>query len=122
MPEESPRRRIRKIREESQRKLRDLTVQLGENLLKSKGIVLPALDADRERIAQIEAYRNLIRDNTRELENWTQQRDRAAKHGMTKQVQFRQQMITGMENQLKRYKEKLRRLQSSPSSLWGGST
>jgi hypothetical protein len=48
--------------------------------------------------------------------------DRAAKQGMTKQVQFRRQMITGMENQLKRYKEELRRLQSIPGSSWSGST
>ena len=122
MPEESPSRRIRKIRKESQRKLRELTVQLGENLLKSRGIALPEAQTDRERLAQIEAYKNLIRDKTRELESWTQHRDRAANHGMTKQAQFRQQMITGMENQLNRYKEELRRLQSIPGSSWSGST
>jgi len=38
--------------------------------------------------------------------------------GMTKQAQFRQQMITEMENQLERYKEELRRLQSFPGSSW----
>jgi hypothetical protein len=32
------------------------------------------------------------------------------------------QMITGMENQLERYKEKLRRLQSIPGSFWTDST
>jgi len=122
MPEESPSRRIRKIREESHRKLRELRVQLGEHLLKSRGITLPEAQTDRERIAQIEAYKDLIRDKTRELESWTQHRDRAAKHGMMKQAQFRQQMITGMENQLERYKEELRRLRSIPGSSWSGST
>src|SRR5438477_12968101 len=38
--------------------------------------------------------------------------------GMTKQAQFRQQMITEMENQLECYKEELRRLQSFPGSSW----
>src|ERR1700758_1557206 len=104
MSEESPNRRIREIRAESQRKLRELRVQLGESLLKSKGITLPEAQTDRERLAQIEAYKNLIRDQTRELETWTQHRDHAAKQGMTKQAQFRQRMITGMENKLKRYK------------------
>lgn len=122
MPEESPRQRIRKIRQESERKLREVTVQLGENLLKSKGVALPELQSDRERLAQIEAYKNLIQDKTRELETWIQHRDRATKQGMTKQAQFRQQMITGMENQLKRYKEKLHQLQSFPGSSWSGST
>jgi hypothetical protein len=105
MPEESPSRRIRKIRQESQRKLRDPRVQLGISLLKSKGVALPEAQTDRERIAQIEAYKNLIRDKTRELESWIQHRDCAAKQGMTKQAQFRQQMTTGMENQLERHKE-----------------
>jgi hypothetical protein len=76
----------------------------------------------RERLAQIEAIKNLIRDGIRELETWTQHRDHAAKQGMTKQAQFRQQMITGMEKQLKRYKEELRQLQSIPGSSWSGST
>jgi hypothetical protein len=122
MPEESPSRRIRKIREDSQRKLRVLRVQLGETLLKSRGAALPEAQTDRERIAQIEAYKNLIRDKTRELESWIQHRDSAAKRGMTKQAQFRQQMITGMESQVERYKEELRRLQSIPGSSWSGST
>ena len=123
MPEESPRQRIRKIRQESQRRLRELTLQLGENLLKSRGVALPEAQSDRERLAQIEAYKDLIRDKTRELEVWTQHRERATNHGMTKQAQFRQQMITGMENQIKRYKEELRRLQSFPAgSSWSGST
>jgi hypothetical protein len=84
MSEESPRQRIRKIRQESERRLRELTVQLGENLLKSKGIALPEAQSDRERLAQIEAYKNLILEKTRELETWTQHRNRAANHGMTK--------------------------------------
>lgn len=121
MPEELPSRRIRKIRAESQRKLRELRVQLGESLLRSKGIPLPEAQTDRERLAQIEAYKNLIQDKTRELETWIQHRDRAAEQGMTKQAQFRQQMITGMENQLKRYKEKLQQIQSFPGSSWSGS-
>jgi hypothetical protein len=114
MPEEWPSRRIRKIREESQRKLRDLTVQLGISLLNSKGVALPEAQTERERIAQIQAYKHLVRDMTRGLESWIQHRDRAAKQGMTKEAQFRQQMITGMENQLERRKEELRRLQSLP--------
>jgi hypothetical protein len=122
MPEESPSRRIRKLREESQRKLRELRVQLGVNLLKSKGVVLPEAQTDRERIAQVEAYKKLIRDKSRELDSWIQHRDRAANQGMTKQAQFRQQMITGMENQLERYKEELRRQQYFPGSSWSGST
>ena len=122
MSEESPRQRIRKSRQESQRRLRELTVQLGESLLKSKGVALPEAQSDRKRLAQIEAYKSLIRDKTRELETWTQHRERATNRGMTKQAQFRQQMITGMENQIKRYKEELRRLQSVPGSPWSGST
>ena len=122
MPEESPSRRIREIRAENQRKLRTLRVQLGESLLKSKGITLPEAQTDRERLAQIEAYKDRIRDQTRELETWTRHRDHAATQGMTKQAQFRQQMITGMENKLKRYKEELRQLQSIPGSSWSGST
>jgi glutamyl-tRNA reductase len=122
MPEEWPSRRIRKIREESQRKLRDLTVQLGISLLNSKGVALPEMQTERERIAQIQAFKHLIRDMTRELDSWIQHRDRAAKQGMTKEAQFRQQMITGMENQLERHKEELRRLQSLPGSTWSGST
>lgn len=122
MPEESPSRRIRKIRAESQRKLRELRVQLGESLLRSKGIPLPEVQTDRERLAQIEAYKNLIQDQTRELKTWTHHGDHAANQGMTKQAQFRQQMITGMEKKLNRYKEELRQLQSIPGSSWSGST
>lgn len=122
MPQEWPTRRIRKIREENQRRLRELTVQLGEHLLKSRGVALPEAQSDRERLAQIEAYKNLIRDQTRELETWTQHRERAANLGMAKQAHFRQRMITGMENQIKRHKEELRRLQSIPGSSWSGST
>ena len=108
MPEESPSRRIRKTLEESQRKLRELTIQIGENLLKSRGGALPEAQGDRDRLAQSEAYKHLIRDKTRDLETWTEHRERAVTHGMTKQAQFRQQMITGMESQIKRYKEELR--------------
>jgi hypothetical protein len=122
VPEESPRRRIRKIREENQRKLRELRVQLGVNLLKSRAVALPEAQTARERIALIETYKYLIRDKTRELESWFQHRDRAAQRDMTKQTQFRQQMITAMENQVERYKEELRRLQSIPGSSWSGST
>jgi ParB-like nuclease domain len=100
--EESPRRRIRKIREENQRKLRELRVQLGVNLLKSRAVALPEAQTDRERIALIEAYKYLIRDKTRELESWFQHRDRAAQQGMTNQAQFRQRMIIAMENQVER--------------------
>jgi|SRR5215469_3606196 len=115
---ETPRRGLQKLREESQRKLREATIQLGENLLRSRGISLPADAADRERIAQIEAYKDQIRSKTREIEEWTECRDHAAKRGMTKQAQFRQQMTTGMENQLGRLKDELRRLQSIPGSFW----
>ena len=86
MPSEWPTQRIRKIREENQRRLRDLTVQLGENLLKSRSAAFPEAQSDRERRAQIEAYKNLIHEQTRELETWTQHRDRAANHDMTKQA------------------------------------
>jgi len=82
----------------------------------------PEAQTDRERLAQIEAYKNLIQDQTRELETWTQHGDHAAKQGMTKQARFRHQMITGMEKKLKRYKEELRQLQSTPGSSWSGST
>jgi hypothetical protein len=41
---------------------------------------------------------------------------------MLKEAQFRQQMVAGMENQLERYKEEVRRLQSIPGSFWAGST
>jgi hypothetical protein len=85
MSEESPRQRIRKIRQESQRRLRELTVQLGESLLKSKGVALPEAQSDRERLAQIEAYKNFIRDKTRELETWSEHREHATKRGMIKQ-------------------------------------
>ena len=122
MQGETPKRRIPKLREESQRKLRELRVQLGENLLRSRGIPPPAKAADRERMAQIEAYKDLIRSKTRELEDWAQCRDRAPKRGIAKQAQFRQQMIAGMEKQLERYKEELRRLQSFPGTFWTGST
>jgi capsule polysaccharide export protein KpsE/RkpR len=80
------------------------------------------LDAENLLQMALDAENHLIRDKTRELESWTEYRDRAAKHGMTKQAQFRQQMITGMENQLERYEEELRRLQSIPGSSWSGST
>ena len=80
----------------------------------------PEAQTDRERLAQIEAYKNLIQDQTRELETWTQLGDHAAKQGMTKQARFRQQMIAGMEKKLKRYKEERRQLQSTPGSSWSG--
>jgi hypothetical protein len=122
MPEETPKRRIQKLRYEHSRKLRQTVVQLGESLLRSRGIARRAKATDRERMAQIEAYKDLIRSKTRELEDWTQRRDNAVKRGMTKQAQFRQQMIIGMENQLGRYEKELRRLQCIPGSFWNGST
>jgi hypothetical protein len=122
MSEESPSQRLGRIREKSRRRLREATIQLGESLLKSKGAALPEAQGDRKHLAQIEAYENLIRDKTRELEKWTQHKEHAESHGMTKQAQFRRQMITGMERQIKRYKEELRRLQSSSGSSWSGST
>src|SRR5215471_20371582 len=88
------RRMLKKLREENQKKLREVRVQLGESLLRSKGVALPASDIDRERMAQIEACKDLIQSKSRELDEWTQHRDRAAHKGMTKQAQFRQQMIT----------------------------
>lgn len=122
MQDETPKRRLQKLRDENSRKLRQLRVQRGESLLRSRGVVLPAGKVDRERIALIEAYKDNIRSTTRELENWRQFRERATNRGMLKQAQFRQQMITKMENQLNRYNEKLRRLRSIPGSSWGGST
>ena len=115
---ETPKRGLQKFREENLRKLRESTIQLGENLLRSRGISLPADAADRERIAQIEAYKDVIRSKTREIQEWSERRDHAEKRGMTKQAQFRQQMTRGMEDQLERFKAELRRLQSIPSSFW----
>ena len=86
--------------------------------MRSRGNSIPADAADRERIAQIEAYKDLIRSKTREIKEWTECRDQAANRGMTKQAQFRQQMTKGMENQLGRMKDELRRLQSIPGSFW----
>jgi hypothetical protein len=67
MHDETPRRRIQKLREEQSRKLRETTVQFGESLLRLRGIELPATSVDRERMAQIEAYKDLIRSETRDL-------------------------------------------------------
>ena len=122
MPEETPKRRIQKLRYQHSRKLRQTVVQLGGSLLRSRGIALPAKATDRERMAQIEAYKDLIQSKTRELEDWTQRKDNAVKRGMTKQAQFRQQMIIGMENQLGSYEKALRRLQCIPGLFWNGST
>jgi hypothetical protein len=122
MHDETPRRRFQKLRDELSQKRRKATVRLGESLLWSRGIKLPATSVDRERIAQIEAYKDLIRSKTRELEEWRKFRDRATTRGMLKQGQLRQRMVAGMENQLERYKEQLRRLQSIPGSFWTGST
>jgi len=83
---------------------------------------LPATSVDLDRIAQIEAYKDLIRSKARDLEEWREFRDRATTRGMLKEAQFRQQMVAGMENQLERYKEEVRRLQSIPGSFWAGST
>ncbi len=117
MQDKTPKHRIQKFREEISAKRRELMVQLGEGLLQSRGIVLPPTSVERERIAQIEAYKDLIRSKTRELENWRQCGHRAANLGMTRQAQFRQQMIMGMEGELRRYREELRRLQSTPGSF-----
>jgi hypothetical protein len=122
MQDKTPKRRLQQHRDEASRKLRQLRVQLGESLLGCRGIVLPSTTVDRERIAEIEAYKDQIRSTIRELENWRHLRDRAASRGMVKEAQFRQQMIVGMENQLDRYKEELRRLSAIPGSYWDGST
>jgi hypothetical protein len=117
-----PKRQLQKLRDENSRKLRQLMVQLGQSLLRSRGVVLPVSKVDRERIALIEAYKDNIRSTTRELENWRQFRDRATTRGVLKQAQFRQQMITKMESQLSRDNEELQRLRSIPGSFWAGST
>jgi hypothetical protein len=122
MHDETPRRRIQKLREELSRNLRQSRVRLGESLLRSRGIELSATDLERERIAQIEAYKDLIRSMTRDLEEWREFSDRATSRGMFKQAQFRERMIAAMEIQLECYKEELRRLQSIPGSFWAGST
>jgi hypothetical protein len=120
--DETPKRQLQKLRDENSRKLRQLMVQLGESLLRSRGVELPVRKVDRERIALIEAYKDNIRSTMRELENWKQFRDRATSRGMLKQAQFRQQMITKMESQLSRDNEELQRLRSIPGSFWAGST
>jgi len=122
MQDEALKHRIQKLRDENLRKVHQLRVALGESLLLSRGIMLAARAVDRERVAQIEAYRYDIRSTTRELENWKQLRDRAANRGLLKQLQFRQQMIAGMKNDLDRYMEELRQLRSIPRSFWTAST
>jgi hypothetical protein len=122
MPEESPSQRFREMRAEIKRKRRELMIQLGDTLLRSRGTAVPESHPDRERLAQIEAYDHLIREKTRELQDWTQHRDRAANRGMAGEAKFRQQMIMGMENELKRYEEEIRKLRSIPGSSWSGST
>ena len=122
MHDEMRRGRFQKLREEHSRKLRDTMVRLGESLLRSRGVELPATPVDRERTAQIEAYKDLIRAKTRDLEEWRDFRGRATARGMLKQAQCRQQMIIGIENQLQRYKEDLRKLRSIPGSSWSSAT
>jgi hypothetical protein len=122
MQEDTPKRRMEKVRREFSRRRRDTLIQLGESLLRSRRVELPTTIPDRERLAQIEAYKDLIRSEEREIEEWRQYRDSAAKLGNVKTVQFREQMIAGMEGQLARYKEELRQLQSMPGSFWTGST
>lgn len=121
MPDETL-SRLQKRRDETLRKLRELRVKLGEGALESRGIVLPANGIQRERMAQLEAYKALIGSETRELEVWRRLRDGAVSRGLLKQAQFRQQMIGGMEKQLDLYREELRRLRSIPGSFWTGST
>jgi hypothetical protein len=96
-------------------------VQVGENLFRSRGIVLPATKPERERFAQIEAYKDFV---ARRLANWRVggKAGTVPRIGLARQAQFRQQMIKGMEGQLRRYREELRRLRSAPGSLWAGST
>ena len=122
MQDDLPKRRLERLRREYSRKRRDALVQLGETLLRSRGIALPASIPDRERLAQIEAYIDVIRSKEREVEDWKQHRDHAAKLGKIKQVQFREQMIAAMEGQVARHREELRRLESMPGSFWTGST
>ena len=122
MQAETPASRLKKLRDQYSRKLHETTVRLGELLLQSCGIVLPANKVDRERIAQIAAYKHDIRCTTGALKDWTRLRDRAAGRGLLKQARFRQQMIVGMQNKLASYEEELRRLRSIPGSFWTGST
>lgn len=122
MPEESHSQRFRKWQAEIERRRRELMIQLGQLLMKSRGTAVPEAHTDRERLAQIEAYKNLIQEKTRELQDWTQHSDHAANRGMAKEAKFRQQMITGMEKQLKLYEEEIRNLRSIPGSSWSGST
>jgi hypothetical protein len=120
--QDDPKRRIRKLRDENARKLRQSMVQFGESLLRSRKVSLPTTKIDRERTALIEAYRDLIQSKTRELKEWKEHRERATNLGKLKEAQFRQQMITGMESQLERYRDELRRLRSSPGSFWMDAT
>jgi hypothetical protein len=122
MPEESHSQRFRKMQSEVERRRRELMIQLGQRLMKSRGTAISEAHTDRERLAQIEAYKNLILEKTRELQAWTEHRDHAANRGMAKEAKFRQQMITEMEKRLKRYEEEIRNLRSIPGSSWSGST
>ena len=122
MSHEAAKSRLQKRLDEISRKLRELRIHHGEFLLQLRGIALPASKVDRERIAQLEAYKAHICSTTRELEEWRRLRDRAASKGLLKQAQFRQQMIVAMENKLHSYEEEIRQLRSIPGSFWAGST
>jgi hypothetical protein len=122
MQDKTPKRRVQKLREEHSRKLRELIVQLGESLLQSRGVALSSTKVERERIAQIAAYKDLIRSKTGELDDWTQHGRRATNQGMAREAEFRQEMIKGMEGQLRQYREELRRLQPTSGSFWADST
>ena len=120
MHDETPRRRFQKLREEVSLKLRESRVRLGESLLRSRGIELSATDLERERIAQIEAYKDMIRSITRDLEEWREFSDRATSRGMSKQAQFRQRMMAAMEIQLEHYTEDASAVAIHPRLVLGG--
>lgn len=123
MHDDTPKRRLQRLRNERSQMLRQLTIQLGENLLASRGVVLPTMKTDgAPRIARMEAYRDLVRHTIGEQREWTRWMERAGTLGMQKEAQFREQMVNGMGIQLRRYKDALRQLLPTPRSLWTEST
>ena len=91
-------------------------------VLASRGVVLPTTKTDRERIARMQAYRDLVRRTIGEQREWTRWMERAGTLGMHKEAQFREQMVNGMGIHLRRYRDALRQLLPTPRSLWTEST
>ena len=113
---------LQRLCEEHSLKLRQLMLELGDTLLASRRLQLPPTKSDRDRIARIEAYQDLIGTKTRELEAWKQYLERANNLGMLTQVHFRQRMVRGMDGQLAAYRQELNQLRLIPTSFWTEST